>query len=110
MSPTGTRIDAATYLDHVKRDGARIPDVADGHLDEPVPSCPDVNIGALLMHTASLYIFWSEAIIQNRQPEVDWSVMSSNLLAANRDGLERFVELLASKDPDAPTWTWQEFV
>lgn len=110
MSPTGTQIDAATYLEHVKRDGARIPDVAEGRLDDPVPSCPDLNMGALLLHTATLYIFWSEAILQNRHPEIDWSVLSSDMLAANRDGLERFVELLADRDPDAPTWTWQEFV
>ena len=102
-------IDAATYLEHIRRDGARIPEVAEGHFDAPVPSCPGMNVGALLLHTASLYIFWSEAIRQNKQPEIDWSVMNTDVLAGNREGLERFVELLSSRRPDEPTWTWEEY-
>lgn len=101
-----TMIDAQTYLEHVKRDGARIPDVAQGNLDKPVPTCPGNTIESLLMHTASLYMFWSAAIEQNQRPEVDWNAMNPDLLAANRHGLDRFVELLGSRDPDEPTWTW----
>jgi uncharacterized protein (TIGR03083 family) len=99
-------IEATTYLGHIKRDGARIPDVAEGNLDKPVPSCPGNTVESLLLHTGTLYIFWSEAIKQNRRPEVDWSAMDNDVLAANRNGLEQFVELLGSRDPDQQTWTW----
>lgn len=99
-------MDAETYLEHIKRDGGRIPDVAAGNFNEPVPSCPGNTVESLLMHTGTLYIFWSEAITQNRRPEIDWTKMDKDLLAANRDGLHRFVALLGSRDPEEPTWTW----
>lgn len=98
-----------TYLEHVQRDGSRIPTVAEGHLDVPVPSCPGTDVATLLMHTGSLYVFWSEAIKQNRQPEVDWSTMNTDVVAANREGLARFVDALGSRGPDEPTWTWEEY-
>lgn len=99
-------IDAQTYLEHIKRDGARIPDVAEGALDRPVPSCPGNTVESLLLHTAMLYINWSEAILQNRRPEIDWTTLDRDVLVANREGHARFVELLGSRDPDQNTWTW----
>ena len=99
-------LNAQTYLEHIRRDGDRVSEVAENNLEKPVPSCPGNTVESLLMHTASLYMFWSAAIEQNRRPDVDWTSMNSDLVAANRDGHARFVELLASKDPDEPTWTW----
>lgn len=102
-------IDAQTYLDHIRRDGERIVDAANGRLETDVPSCPGLTSGGLLVHAAGLYLFWSAAIVQNRQPEVDWTVMSTDVVVANREGLSRFVDALATRSPDEPTWTWQEY-
>ncbi len=103
-------IEPKTYLEHVERDGLRIPEVAEGHLQEPVPSCPGMNVEALLMHTAGLYTFWSEAVRQNRMPEIDWSGMNTDLLAANRDGVRGFVDFIGSRDPDEEVWTWADLM
>jgi uncharacterized protein (TIGR03083 family) len=100
------KLDAHSYLEHIKRDGSRIPDVAEGNFDKPVPSCPGNTVESLLMHTAGLYLFWSAAIEQNARPDVDWTTMNKDLLTANRDGLARFVDVLAAKDPDEPIWVW----
>ncbi len=103
-------IDAKTYLEHIERDGLRIPDAAEGHFQDAVPSCPGVNVETLLMHTGSLYIFWSEAIRQNRQPEIDWSALNTDLLAANREGVRSFVDFIGSKNPDEEVWTWADLM
>jgi uncharacterized protein (TIGR03083 family) len=104
-------INAATYLEHVRRDGGRIADVADGNLDKPVPSCPGLTVEKLLQHTGSLYVFWSEALIQNKQPEIDWAaVMAGDVLDANRGGLDRFTDTIGTRDADEPTWTWANLI
>jgi uncharacterized protein (TIGR03083 family) len=76
-----------------------------------VPSCPGLTVEKLIQHTASLYVFWSEAIIQNKQPEIDWAaVMAGDVLDANRQGLTRFSETIGSRDADEPTWTWADMI
>lgn len=108
---TGTQIEAKTYLEHVRSDGRRIADVAEGNLDKTVPSCPDFTVERLAQHTASLYVFWSEALEQNRRPEIDWNaVFAGDLIALNRTGLERFLATIGPLDPEAPTWTWADMI
>jgi uncharacterized protein (TIGR03083 family) len=99
-------ISAQTYLEHIKRDGARIPEVAEGHLDASVPSCPGLDVKSLLLHVSTLYLFWSEAILQNQRPEIDWAKLDTDVMAASRDGHAEFLSLLSSRDPDQDTWTW----
>lgn len=99
-------VDAQRYLEHIERDGGRIADVADGNLDRPVPSCPGNTVESLLMHTATLYMFWSAAIEQNKRPDVDWSALDKDLLVANRNGLASFLDLLRARELDEPIWVW----
>lgn len=104
-------IDAAAYLEHVRRDGTRITERGEGNFDTPVPSCPGLTVEKLLQHTASLYVFWSEALAQNKQPEIDWAaVMAGDVFDANRNGLERFLDTIGARDEDEPTWTWANLI
>ncbi len=50
-------INAQTYLEHIKRDGARIAEVADGHLKDLVPSCPGNTVDSLLLHVGGVILF-----------------------------------------------------
>ena len=99
-------INAQTYLEHIKRDGERIADVAEGSLDKPVPSCPGNTIESLLMHTSSLFLFWTAALEQNAVPQPDWSSMDKDVLAGHRQGLSTFLQELGSRDPDTAAWSW----
>lgn len=99
-------IEASTYLEHVKRDGARIAEVAEGHLDEPVSSCPGNTVGSLLMHTAAVCMFWADALDQNRMPESDWTSFPTDVLEAMHRMHGRVVKELGSRDAEQPTWTW----
>lgn len=100
-------IDAQTYLEHMKRDGERIAVVADGHLDDPVPTCPGNTVGSMLLHTAGVCTFWTDAMRQNRRPSPrDWRTIPTDPIELHRTMHREFVDELASRDPDQPTWTW----
>lgn len=99
-------ISAETYLDHVKAAGERIARVAEGHLDEPVPTCPGNTVGSLLLHTAGVCMFWADALEQNREPVSDWTTFPTEPVQAHRRMHGRVVAELEGRDPDQPTWTW----
>jgi uncharacterized protein (TIGR03083 family) len=99
-------IDAPTYLEHVRTAGERIATAAEGRLDDPVPSCPGNTVGSLLLHTASVCMFWADALIQNRMPDSDWPSFPTDALEAHKRMHGRVVDELAARDPDQPTWTW----
>jgi len=99
-------LDAETYLEHARRDGERIAEVAGGHLDQLVPSCPGNTVGSLLLHTANTCMFWTDAMIQNRMPDFDWSIFPTDVLEAHTFMHKRFLDEIAKRNPDAPTWTW----
>ncbi len=99
-------IDAQTYLEHIRRDGVRIGDVAEGHLDVEVPTCPGNTVGSLLLHTMAVCAFWTGVLEQNRMPEGDMPNFGDDPLDAHRRAFEGFVERLGGRDPDESTWTW----
>jgi uncharacterized protein (TIGR03083 family) len=99
-------IDAETYLEHARKEGERIAEVAAGHLDQPVPSCPGNTVGSLLLHTASTCMFWTEAMIQNQMPIFDWTTFPIDTLEAHTFMHKRFLDEIDKRDPDKPTWTW----
>ena len=106
MSSTGTQIDAKTYLDHIKADGTRIAEAAAGRLDDPVPSCPGNTVGSLLLHIGGVCMFWADALEQNRPPDMDWTIFPTDVLEAHSKMHSRFVDVIATRDPDDSTWTW----
>ncbi|MEX2394152.1 MAG: maleylpyruvate isomerase family mycothiol-dependent enzyme, partial [Actinomycetota bacterium] len=100
-------ISAHTYLEHLKRDGERITQIAPGHMDVPVPSCPGVNVDGLLVHTAGVGMYWSECLVQNTgEPDIDWTVFPTDPLEAHTKIHARLVDEIGSRDPDQPTITW----
>jgi uncharacterized protein (TIGR03083 family) len=99
-------IDTETYFELARQDGKRIAEVAAGHLDDPVPSCPGNTVGSLLLHTANVCMFWAGALIQNREPTFDWKAFPTDVLEAHILMHERFLDELPQGDPEQPAWTW----
>jgi uncharacterized protein (TIGR03083 family) len=100
-------ISAQTYLEHLKRDGERITQIAPGNMDAPVPSCPGANVDGLLVHTGFVALYWSECLAQNTgQPDVDWSVLPTEPLQAHSQMHTRLVHEIGSREPDQPANTW----
>src|SRR5688500_10627577 len=99
-------LNAQTYLEHIRRDGDRIAQVAAGNLSVDVPSCEGNSVESLLMHVSSVCIFWTTAIQQNGPPDVAWSRLSEPIPETYQREFNAVVEELSARDPDQPTWVW----
>src|SRR2546425_837176 len=55
-------LDAAIYRTHVEAAGRALADAAEGHLAEPVPSCPEFTVETLVKHAAT-FCQWVAAIL-----------------------------------------------
>lgn len=99
-------MEGTAHLRHVRAAGERIAELADGRLEDPVPSMPGYDIGSLLLHTGGFCRWVPETVLQGKEPDVDWSAVGGDPVAFHRTELSRLVETLASRDPDEPTWAW----
>lgn len=100
-------MDAATHLRHARVAGERIAEVADGaDLKAPVPSCPDYDLGSLVVHTGAFCRFARSAVEQGRMPDLDFSDIGDDPLAWHRQEHGRLVDVLEATDPGATGWSW----
>src|ERR1700728_2339939 len=56
--PAGARLavmDQASLLASLASEGAALADAADGHLERPVPSCPEWDVAQLVIHTGGVH-------------------------------------------------------
>ncbi len=103
-------MDTTALVNEVDRAGQRLADAADGHLDTPVPSCPEWTITDLVAHVGGVLSFWA-AVVAGRATNfedfdapdppppdevVDW--YRASVKAAVRD--------LGSVDPSVERWNW----
>jgi uncharacterized protein (TIGR03083 family) len=97
------------YVTHLRRDGARLADVAEGNLARPVPSCPEWNVADLLWHTGEVHRFWANVVATlSREPRglgIERPADDS-IVAWYREGVEVTARTLEAADPTAALWTW----
>jgi uncharacterized protein (TIGR03083 family) len=94
----------------LRRDGARLAEVAEGRFHLPVPSCPDWTVADLVWHTGEVYGFFTsialgeitgpEEYVEPRRPAED------RLLEWFDAALAGCAGALEVLDPAAPRWTW----
>ncbi len=99
-------IDAQTYLEHIRRDGTRIAEVADGKLKEEVPSCPGNTVESLLLHVGGVVLFWTGALENNAPAQPDFKRLEGDILDAYKREFDIFVNTLQGHDPDEEAWVW----
>ena len=98
------------YLTRLKQDGTRLARVADGHLDAPVPSCPDWTVLDLVGHVGSIHA-WVEGIVRTgAQERVRRARMPADVEPVGwyEDGLDRLIATLSEADLEAAVWNWSE--
>ncbi|HVF19532.1 MAG TPA: maleylpyruvate isomerase family mycothiol-dependent enzyme [Mycobacteriales bacterium] len=102
-------LESSAYLSHLRADAARLADVATGHLTERVPSCPDWDVAALVLHTATVYQHKVACMRLGRRPDDgDWPQQAphGDVVRWLGESLGTLVDELVSRGPDAPSYTW----
>jgi uncharacterized protein (TIGR03083 family) len=98
------------YVAHLRSDGLRLAEVAEGNLERTVPSCPEWDVAELVWHTGAVHRFWTEVVRTNAQQVAGRPALqrpsTDALVAWFRDGLEQSAQVLEAADPVAPIWTW----
>ncbi|MEY2568398.1 MAG: hypothetical protein QOE35_2927 [Actinomycetota bacterium] len=98
------------YAAHLRSDGLRLAEVAEGNLERTVRSCPEWDVAELVWHTGAVHRFWTEVVRTNAQrvagPPALQRPSADALVAWFRDGLEEGAQVLEAADPAAPIWTW----
>jgi uncharacterized protein (TIGR03083 family) len=103
-------VDSASLLASLAADGAALAEAADGHLDRPVPSCPDWDVARLVRHMGRVHAWVRQVVAAGgeavRRAETGGSPEEGgDLLAWYRDGVAQLVDAL-SVDPETPAWTF----
>jgi uncharacterized protein (TIGR03083 family) len=102
----------AEYATHVRADGRRLADVAEGHLAAPVPSCPEWTVADLVFHVGEVHWFWRQ-IAGQRATEMPELVRpkapeGEALVPWLRDEVAQVTSVLEHADPSDPIWTWTD--
>ena len=96
------------FLQCLSADYERIRAVVPGHLDAPVPTCPDWTVRDLTQHVGAVYLHKATTLRDGKQP-TDWPPPGIN----DEDPVElldrayaEMVEQLTSRNPEDPSETW----
>lgn len=105
-------MDAQTYLEHLKQDGAAMAVAAERDLDAPVPSCPEWDVAALVAHTGLVHRH-KMATVQHGGTEEPQDLEiepipseDTELVPWFRRGVDGLIATLAAADPEDPAWSW----
>lgn len=108
-----TRLDAPSYLAHLRRESTRFRDVL-AAVDPAVrvPACPDWDADDLLWHLAEVQWFWGQVVaLRPAGPPAehpDRPGSRRDLLAFFDDVSGRLCDALAAAGPEQPAWSWSD--
>ncbi len=109
-------MDTSELMTALSRSSHVLADVAEGHLGQPVPTCPDWTVADLVGHLGGVQGFWTalldEAAPQDAprpsRPSRPSPPPDPELLDWFRAGVDVMVAILAPLDPATPQWNWSE--
>jgi uncharacterized protein (TIGR03083 family) len=108
-----SRLDTATYLDHLRRDSARVREVlAECGPGVLLPTCPGWDTSDLVAHLARVQDFWATIVrtrpapVDRDAPEPERPASYDALLAWFAAAHAALVAELESADPADEAWTW----
>jgi uncharacterized protein (TIGR03083 family) len=101
-------MDYATFVEHVRADGSKLADAADGNITAAVPSCPGWTVRDLVAHVAQVYEHKIECTRLGRAPEPwppEWPG-ADEPVPWFRDAHARLLEMFAQSESTTPSATW----
>ena len=105
-------MDKPRYLELLRLDGEALARAATKDLQARVPSCPEWDMAALVVHTGQVHRH-KAAIVRagEREYPKDLEIEpgpddANDLIDWYLDGLEALVQILSKTDADAAVWSW----
>lgn len=104
-------MEPATYIAHLRRDGAALSSAARGNLEATVPSCPEWSVGDLVWHTGHVYLH-KVAVMGaggTEKPEVEFKddpEDDGKLIGWYENALNELIATLEERDPEDECWTF----
>jgi uncharacterized protein (TIGR03083 family) len=100
------------FLTNLRRDAARMVDIAPRGLANPVPACPGWTVEEALVHTGEVYSH-KVACMRNGRPQSEdlWNhgpADGQDVAEWFQERLDELVSELTTRGPDAPSFTWYE--
>ena len=103
-------MDTADLMAALDQSSQALADAADGHLDQPVPTCPGWTVADLVGHLGGVQGFWTSLLQGTDLQQVSRPPRPPDpeLLDWFRSGADQLVAILAPLDPATPQWNWSE--
>jgi uncharacterized protein (TIGR03083 family) len=101
-------MDYDAFVEHVRADGQRLADTADGHIDAAVPSCPGWDVRDLVAHVAQVYEHKIECTRLGKAPDPwppEWP-HADDPVPWFRDAHARLLAMFDEHDAASPSATW----
>jgi uncharacterized protein (TIGR03083 family) len=116
MTKEETRLDPATYLEHLARESARFGDVLGAAApDVPVPTCPGWIADDLLWHLAEVQWFWGSVVRERvtdgaevERFEATRPADRAELMAFSLQAGQDLLSILTATPPRTEAWTWAD--
>ncbi|MQA26587.1 MAG: maleylpyruvate isomerase family mycothiol-dependent enzyme [Micromonosporaceae bacterium] len=100
-------METSRYLSCLRHDAARLRTVAEGHLDDRVPSCPEWTVADLVRHVAVVYQHKTHCIRLGEKPQ-PWppDLSKEEPLALLESSLADLLKEFEAHEPTDHVWTW----
>lgn len=103
-------LDTGLHLSALAADSEALADLAEGHLDLPVPACPEWTVADLLGHLGGVYSWaWLVVRAAGEKPDKDRDRPPPErdaLVEWFREERTAAIDALSSAAPDAPAWVF----
>lgn len=101
-------LDSGLHLSALAANSEAVASLADGHLDEPVPACPDWTVADVVKHLGGIYS-WVWLIIEagGERPTQEREPPPSDpayLIPWYREKRDAVIATLSSHEPSDPAW------
>lgn len=103
-------LDPGALLSALAADSEALADLAEGHLDHPVPACPGWTVADVVGHLGGVYSWaWLVVRAAGEKPDKDREAPPEDrdaLVPWFREQRTAVIDVLGSAEPDAPAWTF----
>jgi uncharacterized protein (TIGR03083 family) len=105
-------VDFERHLAALRHESAALAAAARRGLGARVPSCPDWDVAALVLHNARAFRWATEIVRRHADAEVPSEELpdppGDDVVAAFEEASAELVDVLANEAPDTRVWTWSE--